>query len=99
MPRSGLAAHISHVSARSIAINWCLLLPLSLCRPAPRPAVVPERIEGMPLTEVRFVNIKLISLAELKLITERGAEGRRKLSELLGGEDRLVSSIGRDSVL
>ena len=65
----------------------------------PCPAVVPERIEGMPLTEVRFVNIKLISLAELKLITERGAEGRRKLSELLGGEDRLVSSIGRDSVL
>jgi len=53
----------------------------------------------MPLTEVRLVNIKLITLAELKLITDRGAEGRRKLSELLAGDERLVSSIKRDSVL
>lgn len=53
----------------------------------------------MPLTEVRLVNIKLITLAELKLITDRGAEGRRKLSELLQGESRLVSSINRSSVL
>ena len=108
---------------------------------------VPERIEGMPLTDVRLVNIKLITLAELKLvsglqlgpgwaglfdgvewrldkhrlhaarevqasalthllpahcysqITDRGAEGRRKLSELLQGPDRLVSSIRRESVL
>ncbi|KAL4859146.1 hypothetical protein ACK3TF_000915 [Chlorella vulgaris] len=60
---------------------------------------VPERIDGMPLTEVRFVNIKLITLAELKLITDRGAEGRRKLSELLEGEARLASSVLRESVL
>ncbi|KAL4458846.1 hypothetical protein ABPG75_013711 [Micractinium tetrahymenae] len=60
---------------------------------------VPERIEGMPLTEVRLVNIKLITLTELKLITDRGAEGRRKLSELLAGEGRLVSSIERESVI
>lgn len=60
---------------------------------------VPERIEGMPLTDVRLVNIKLITLAELKLITDRGAEGRRKLSELLQGPERLVSSIRRESVL
>ena len=53
----------------------------------------------MPLTEVRLVNIKLITLAELKLITERGAEGRRKLSELLAGESRLVSSLERESAL
>lgn len=53
----------------------------------------------MPLTEVRFVNIKLITLAELKLITDRGAEGRRKLAELLAGEGRLVSSTNRESVL
>lgn len=32
-------------------------------------------------------------------ITDRGAEGRRKLSELLQGPDRLVSSIRRESVL
>lgn len=72
-----------------------LFLPL----PHFRPAVVPEWIEGMPLTEVRLVNIKLITLAELKLITDRGAEGRRKLSELLAGDSRLVSSIQRESVL
>ena len=53
----------------------------------------------MPLTDVRLVNVKLISLAELKLITELGAEGRRKLAELLQGPDLLVSSLERPSVL
>ena len=62
-------------------------------------ADVPERIEGMPLSEVRLVNIKLITLSELKLITDRGAEGRRKLSELFAGDDRLVSSVKRPAVL
>lgn len=60
---------------------------------------VPDKIEGMPLTDVRLVNIKLISLSELKLITDRGAEGRKKLAELLNDENRLVSSLKRPSVL
>lgn len=60
---------------------------------------IPDKIDGMPLTDVRLVNIKLITLPELRLITERGAEGRRKLSELLDGDSRLVSSLRRPSVL
>lgn len=62
-------------------------------------ADVPEKIEGMPLTDVRLVNIKLISLPELKLITDRGAEGRKKLAELFGDDSRLVSSLKRPSAL
>jgi hypothetical protein len=62
-------------------------------------ADVPEKIEGMPLTDVRLVNIKLITLSELKLITELGAEGRRKLAELFEGQHRLVSSLTREAVL
>lgn len=54
---------------------------------------------ALPYVQVRLVNIKLISLTELKLITDRGAEGRRKLSELLAGEGRLVSSINREAVI
>lgn len=53
----------------------------------------------MPLTDVRLVNIKLISVTELKLITDRGAEGRRKLAELFSGPDRLVSSLKRSSAV
>eukprot|EP00887_Chlorella_sp_A99_P006459 scaffold3.g6459.t1 len=60
---------------------------------------VPEKIDGMPLTDVRLVNIKLISVTELKLITDRGAEGRRKLAELFSGPDRLVSSLRRSSAI
>lgn len=58
-------------------------------------------IEGMPLTDVRLVNIKLLTLSELKLITECGAEGRRKLAELFSnsGKEKLVSSLQRQSVL
>ena len=62
-------------------------------------ADVPDKIEGMPLTDVRLVNIKLISLPELKLITDRGAEGRKKLAELFGDDARLVSSLSRPSAL
>lgn len=36
---------------------------------APPNTDVPERIEGMPLTNVRLVSIKLITLAELKLVS------------------------------
>ena len=60
---------------------------------------VPERIEGMPLTDVRLVNIKLITLSELKLITELGAEGRQKLAELFQEQEKLVSSLGREPVV
>lgn len=60
---------------------------------------VPEKIEGMPLTDVRLVNIKLLTLAELKLITDKGAEGRKRLSELFSGPSRLVSTTTRDAVL
>ena len=53
----------------------------------------------MPLTDVLLVNIKLLTLQELKLITEKGAEGRRKLNELFIGPERLVSSLTRPSVV
>ena len=53
----------------------------------------------MPLTDVLLINIKLLTLQELKLITEKGAEGRRKLNELFTGPDRLVSSLSRPSVI
>lgn len=63
-------------------------------------AGVPERIPDMPLTEVKLVNIKLLTLAELKLITDRGAEGRRRLSELFATDhNKLVSSLNRASVV
>jgi hypothetical protein len=62
-------------------------------------AYVPEVISGMPLSEVRLVNIKLLTLPELGLITELGSEGRRKLSELFVGRDRLASSLKRSSMI
>ena len=62
-------------------------------------AGVPDRVPDMPLTEVKPVNIKLLTLAELKLITDRGADGRRRLSELFAGPDRLVSSLHRASAV
>jgi len=59
---------------------------------------VPNKVEGMPLTDVLLINIKLLTLQELKLITEKGAEGRQKLNEAFKGPDRLVSSLTRKSV-
>lgn len=59
---------------------------------------MPERFEGMPLTDVLLVNIKLLTLTELKLITEKGTEGRRRLNELFSGAPRLVSSAKRGAV-
>lgn len=55
------------------------------------------QVEGMPLTDVLLVNIKLLTLPELKLITDQGAEGRKKLSEAFTGSSRLVSSMRRKS--
>ena len=62
-------------------------------------ADIPETIDGMPLTDVKLINIKLISLAELKLITQLGGEGRKKLAELFTGPNRLASSLNRDSTI
>lgn len=62
-------------------------------------SVVPERVEGMPLTDVLLVNIKLLTLPELKLITEQGAEGRNHLAEIFKGKSQLVSSMTRASQL
>ena len=62
-------------------------------------AGVPDRFEGMPLTDVLLVNIKLLTLKELKLITEKGTDGRRRLSDAFTGAARLVSSAQRKSVL
>jgi len=54
----------------------------------------------MPLSEVRLVNIKLIKLSELQLITESGADGRKKLSQLFSkDQDRLISSLTRQPVI
>lgn len=53
----------------------------------------------MPLTDVLLVNIKLLTLQELKLITDKGAEGRRTLDGLFFDESRLVSSLTRSSVV
>jgi hypothetical protein len=60
---------------------------------------VPDKVDGMPLTDVLLVNIKLLTLPELKLITDQGADGRRQLSELFAGPQRLVSSLKRDSAV
>ena len=57
------------------------------------------QVDGMPLTDVLLVNIKLLTLPELKLITDQGADGRRQLSEAFSGASRLVSSLKRKSVI
>ena len=59
---------------------------------------MPSIVDNMPLTEVFLVNIKLLSLSELRLITDKGTEGRRYLSEAFSGPDRLVSSLHRTPV-
>lgn len=59
----------------------------------------PDRIRGMPLTDVLLVNVKLLTLAELGLITERGAAGRAQLDAAFRGAGRLVSSLSRPSVV
>lgn len=80
------ATHL--LTTRAASLVWQQLID---CEP---PASAPCTV-----LQVRLVNIKLITLTELKLITDRGAEGRRKLSELLEGDGRLVSSITRESVI
>lgn len=63
-------------------------------------AGIPAFVPGMPLTDVKLVNIKLIALSELKLITDRGAQGRKRLAELFSaGAHPLLSSLERTPVL
>lgn len=70
--------------------------------PSPKPTqppATPDRIEGMPLTDVLLVNVKLLTLDELATITARGAEGRAALDASFAGRDRLVSSLARGSMV
>lgn len=60
---------------------------------------IPPAIHGMPISDVRLISIKLLTLPELGIITDVGAEGRRKLDEIFRGQDRLVSSLERLSAL
>lgn len=60
---------------------------------------VPKMIDGMPLTDVRLVNVKLIQLQELKLITDLGADGRSQLARLFPTEEKSISSLHRPSVV
>lgn len=60
---------------------------------------IPAMIDDMPISDVRLVSIKLLTLAELALITEVGAEGRRKLDEIFRGQQRMISSLDRPSAL
>ena len=62
-------------------------------------AGVPPAIENTPLTEVLLVNIKLLTLSELRLITDKGTEGRRQLSDAFSGPNRLTSSLHRAAVV
>lgn len=64
-----------------------------------QPPATPDRIEGMPLTDVLLVNVKLLTLDELATITARGAEGRAALDASFAGRDRLVSSLARGSMV
>ena len=66
--------------------------------PSSSPSPIPDRISGMPLTDVLFVNVKLLALPELALIAARGAAGRAALDAAFGGPGRLVSSLARAPV-
>lgn len=93
MPEHCRAVHINK------AHRVGALLGLTDDTPADGVPGVPDKIDGMPLTDVRLVSIKLLTLAELKLITDKGADGRKRLSEMFAGADRLVSSLQRQSVI
>lgn len=68
-------------------------------QPPPLSLGAPDRIEGMPLTDVLLVNVKLLTLAELQAITSRGAPGRAALDAALTGRGRLVSSLNREAAV
>lgn len=61
-------------------------------------AVVPTWVDG-PLTRIRLLNVKLLTLAELGHVIEHGAKGRNELVERFAGAELLVSSLERASVV
>eukprot|EP00891_Asterochloris_glomerata_P004539 jgi/Astpho2/4539/Aster-x1258 len=65
----------------------------------PQGTDMPQQIEEMPLTDVNLVNIKLLTLRELQLITEKGPGGRQQLNEVFDGPERLLSSLKRQSAI
>lgn len=59
---------------------------------------VPTWVDG-PLSRIRLLNAKLLTLDELAMVVERGAEGRAELEEkLTAAGEVLVSSLERASV-
>lgn len=59
---------------------------------------VPTWVDG-PLSKIRLLNAKLLTLDELAMVVERGAEGRTELVEgLTAAGELLVSSLQRASV-
>lgn len=71
--------------------------PTTLSSPSASP--IPPFIADMPLSTVKFVNVKLIQLTELAVIVNRGAEGRAHLANLFAGKERTVSSLRRAPVI
>ncbi len=62
-------------------------------------AELPSSIEG-PLSTIRLVNVKLLTLDELEFILEGGASARNDLAARFEQTpDALVSSLHRDSIL
>lgn len=61
--------------------------------------MVPASVK-LTLEDVKMVNVKLLTLAELNYVTLNGAEGRNKLAELLmKQENATLSSLSRTSVV
>jgi len=61
---------------------------------------IPPGVEG-PLSEIRLVNVKLLTLGELEYVVDRGEAGREELVRRFGlvSANTLVSSLGRPSVI
>lgn len=71
----------------------CVLLGLT------DPAELPARIAG-PLSEIRLVNVKLLTLAELEFVLQGGAAARTDLAKRFAKQgDPLASSLDRQSVV
>lgn len=64
-----------------------------------RDATPPASIDG-PLSPIRLINIKLLTVAELDHIVEHGEAGREEIAQRLVAQGRpLVSSLDRRSVV
>ena len=51
------------------------------------------------LSQVEMINIKLLTLTELKYIAENGEAGREKLKNLFAGDSGTVTNVSRESVV